>query len=193
MGWNSGWVIYCVDTFPHDAKLHRFTSPFAPCVQQTPPLINNSVGAPLEAASFPLCAMCDANSSPSGLDWYILQSCIVFPPSYLRRASNRPLPFGQSWYIPLEAATLSNHDCSMCNANSSPHYLVGTPLKATSLLLSASDTNASHNDLIGTSLVTTWFPRCAMRPTHSSLHGSLIHPFWLHFFLPVLMLALTSG
>ena len=101
MGWNgmsdSSWVIYCVDTFRTMPSC--IASPPLLTMRPTNSALNNSVGAPLEAASFPLCAMCDANSSPSGLDWYILQSCIVFTPSHLRRASNRPLPSVLDWYI----------------------------------------------------------------------------------------------
>ena len=60
---------------------YRFTSPFAPCVQQTPPLINPSVH-PSKLHRF-LFAPFVTQTPPSGLDWYILQSCIVFPPSHL--------------------------------------------------------------------------------------------------------------
>ena len=145
MGWNgridSSWVIYCVDTFRTMPSC--IASPPLLTMRPTNSALNNSVGAPLEAASFPLCAMCDANSSPSGLDWYILQSCIVFTPSHLRRASNRPLPSVLDWYTPpknftavpaqkLSAMAWINTDRGDANSTS-PYFSLGQTICPTVL------------------------------------------------------------
>ena len=125
--------------------------------------LNNSVGAP-PLASFQLCTMCDANSSPHN----------VFDTSP-------------------KAASFTRNLCAMCDTDSSFLGMVVAILEATTFPLSAmGGTYSTPNDSVGTPLKATSldFPLSAMRPTHSSLLYILhLWDNWVMYF----MITVASG
>ena len=153
MGWNgridSGWVIYCVDTFRTMPSC--IASPPLLTMRPTNSALNNSVGATLEAASFLLSAMCDANSSPHN----------VFGTSSKAASFTRNLcsmcdtdSFFLGMVVAILEATTFDH-CSMCDIQTPPitqhHCYIPSKVHCLRVTLALCVIqNSSLNDVFGT-------------------------------------------